>query len=288
MLKSILAFLLAALLPLAAACADDVRSGRFVFSQWDGPALNVYFVEPVGEARVDAPVVIVMHGVNRNADDYRDNWRDLARQYGFRVYAPEFSSEAFPGAAMYNLGGVGLDGPSAYSALEPLFDAILARAGSAGGYHLFGHSAGAQFVHRAVLFERLPRLERAYAANAGWYTLPDTGEPWPYGLARLPTAAPDVERWLAAPLVVMLGEADSDPQDPNLRRTPEALAQGSHRFARGAHFMRVAHDQAEEMGVPLGWVAFRVPGVAHDNAGMARAAAYLIDFERAAQASPEP
>ena len=35
------------------------------------------------------------------------------------------------------------------------------------------------------------------------------------------------------PLTILLGEDDNDPNSKYLRRTPEALAQGAHRLARG-------------------------------------------------------
>ena len=41
---------------------------------------------------------------------------------------------------------------------------------------------------------------------------------------------------LQRPLVVLLGTADTDPNHPELRRTPEAMVQGPHRFARGNFF----------------------------------------------------
>ena len=216
-----------------------------------------------------------MHGANRNADDYRDNWIALAEHYGLRVYAPEFTQDAFPGAASYNLGGVGRDGPSSYAAIEPLFTAITQR-GAASGYVLFGHSAGAQFVHRALLFEDLPHLLTAYSANAGWYTLPDRNETWPYGLSGIDIDEGRIGAWLERPMTLLLGEGDIDPGDPNLRRTPEALAQGPHRLARGHYFFDHAGWQAQERGVSLGWRVVTVPDVAHDNAGMARTAASLI------------
>ncbi len=288
MFKALIAFILVAVLPAGLVSAQGIRTGRFEFTEWDGPSLTVHYVEPAIEDFTDAPVVIVMHGVNRNADDYADNWRDLSRRYGIRVYAPEFSSRDFPRAALYNLGGIGTDGPYAYTAIEPLYRAIAARGGTPGGYHLFGHSAGAQFVHRAVLFEDLPHLIRAYSANAGWYTLPDPETAWPYGLQDVPEGSYDLGRWLQAPMTVMLGDADTDPHDPNLRRTPEAMIQGPHRYARGAYFMGTARDRAAELGVTFAWDAFQVPGVAHDNAGMAQAAAYLIDYQRTAAPDPQP
>ena len=281
MLRFIAAFLLTATVWSGPALADDWRSGRFVFSEWSGPPINVYFIEPPANILADAPVVIVLHGVNRNADDYAANWRDLARTHGLRIYAPEFSVRAFPGAALYNLGGVGTDGPFAYSAIEPLFSAITARGGVADGYYLFSHSAGAQFVHRALLFEELPRLNTAISANAGWYTLPDLQTPWPYGLQGTPADQDSLRRWVGQPLVLLLGDQDTDPDHPNLRRTPEAAFQGPHRYARGVFFMRAARDSAQALDVRFAWTAYTVPGVAHDNAGMAQAAAHLIVLDNA-------
>lgn len=276
MLRSFLALLLAAIIPLGPALAGQLRAGSFVFSDWPGPPIRVFFVEPGPEAMDEAPVVIVLHGVDRNADDYARNWHALARQYGMRVYAPEFSADAFPGAAFYNLGGIGTDGPHAFAAIEPLFTAIAGRGGQADGYFLFGHSAGAQVVHRALLFEDLPRLETAYAANAGWYTLPDESIAWPYGLEGVPVDEDAVRNWTGRPLVILLGDRDDDPGHHHLRRTPEADAQGPHRYARGVFFAEMARARADALGASFRWTVQAVPGVAHDNAGMANAAAGLI------------
>lgn len=276
MLKLHATFAALVLLVAAPASADGLRTGVFVFSEWSGPPLRVFYAEPEAERMDGAPVVLVLHGVNRNADDYARNWEDLAQTHGLRVYAPEFTDDAFPGAAMYNLGGYGGEGPFAFAAFEPLFDAVAQRGGDAEGYHLFGHSAGAQVVHRAVLLEDLPRLITAYAANAGWYTLPHDGAAWPYGLGATQIGDTDLRRWLGAPLVLLLGDQDTDPNHRNLRRTPEALAQGPHRYARGANFAALGRTQAEALGAEFTWQVASVPGVDHDNAGMAEAAAAII------------
>ncbi len=250
--------------------------GIFVFDDWPGPALTIHFVEPEA-AGEDAPIVIVMHGVERNADVYRDNWVDLAQTYGLRVYAPEFDAERFPKSTRYNLGSIGTRHVSSFDSIEPLFDAILARgASNQETFVLFGHSAGAQFVHRYALLRRSPRLGLAIAANAGWYTMPDEKAVWPYGLGRLKKDDWSFSDWFAAPLLIMLGDKDNDPAYPNLRRTKEAAEQGPHRLARGISFVRAAKKKADSLGLALSWSLKVVPDVAHDNRGMALAAAPII------------
>lgn len=257
-------------------CQASPSAVRFHFDDWSGPVLAIHGVEPLGAAD-DAPVVIVMHGVRRNAGEYRDNWIDLAEDYGLRVYAPEFDQARFPGPEGYNLGGAQTGNASAFDAIEPLFRSIQAERGSrAETYYLFGHSAGAQFVHRAICFSDMPGLALAISANAGWYTLPDTGQAWPYGMQDAPEGACEIEDWLAASLLVMLGTQDTDPNDPSLRKAPEAMEQGQNRLERGMNFFETARNAARSSGSEFAWRIGFVEGVAHDNAGMAIAAAPVI------------
>ena len=51
-------------------------------------------------------------------------------------------------------------------------------------YYLFGHSAGAQFVHRLLLMVPDGRYAALVAANAGWYTVPDKSIDYPPRSAR--------------------------------------------------------------------------------------------------------
>jgi poly(3-hydroxybutyrate) depolymerase len=261
----------------------SMQAGRFLFTRWDGPALPVFFALPERIAR-DTPVVVVMHGVNRDADRYCDEWAGLARQHGFIAVCPQFSAADFPGALGYNTGYfTAPDGTArprlqwSFAAIEPLFDDVRARFGTqAPRYSIYGHSAGAQFVHRYVLFMPEARLDTAIAANAGWYTMPDRAVAFPYGLGGTPVGEAALGPALGKPLTVLLGTADTDRADPNLRKTPEADAQGPHRFARGQAFFARGQQVAAVADIPFGWRLERVPGIAHSNAGMAKAAAALI------------
>ena len=54
------------------------------------------------------------------------------------------------------------------------------------------------------------------------------------------------------------------------------MAQGPHRFARGHRFFERAQEAAAHLGADLQWRLQVVPGVAHDNKGMAPAAVALM------------
>lgn len=284
-LCALLAMLGAAAVPLAA--DEGQGSGRFVFEGWAGPSLPVWYQLPETRAP-DTPVVIVMHGVNRDAHRYRDEWAGLARTHGFIVIVPEFSRADFPGAAGYNTGyfaaADGTPRPRAqwsFAAIEPLFDEVRARFGTtAQRYTLYGHSAGAQFVHRFVLFMPEARIEQAIAANAGWYTMPDEDIAFPYGVKGAPVAREVLQAALAKPLTLLLGTADTDTADPDLRTTPEANRQGPHRFAHGQQFHAEGQAAAARWGTRFGWRVVEVPGVGHSNGRMALAAARLIAAPR--------
>lgn len=252
---------------------------RYDFKGWDGPSIRVYASRPAGLA-ADRPVVFVMHGVKRNADAYRDQWHELAMEHDFLLIVPEFSQEKFPGSDGYNLGYLedseGNRRPRrswSYSAIEPLFDDARRRFRmSTPRYALYGHSAGAQFVHRFVFHVPSARVSQIVSANAGWYMMPDFQVEYPYGLAGSVITPEMLAKALSLPVTVLLGERDTDPDHPNLRRAPEAMAQGAYRLERGQAFFRQAGDYAGRTGVPFNWRLELVPGADHNNALMAPAA----------------
>ena len=233
---------------------------RFTFDGWQGPALRVYVSRPAALA-ADRPVVFIMHGTNRNADDYRDQWHQLAIEHDFLLVVPEFRDSDFPGAAGYNLGyqydGSGQPRPQAlwsYSAIEPLFEDVRKRFSlTAERYALYGHSAGAQFVHRYLFHVPQARVSRIVPANAGWYMMPDYSAAYPYGLGGSTITPEQLAGAMGLPVTLLLGDQDIDPEHPNLRRTPEALAQGAFRLERGQNFYAAASAYAERQGVPFNW-----------------------------------
>jgi pimeloyl-ACP methyl ester carboxylesterase len=251
----------------------------YKFSAWNGPEMRVFVTRPVGLAP-DRPVVFVMHGVKRNAIQYRDQWHDLAIEHDFLLVVPEFSERRFPGPEQYDQGnvfdeqgGIRAESDWSYAAIEAIFDDVRSRFHlSTDTYSLYGHSAGAQFVQRFIFHVPAARVKRVVAANAGWYMMPDFDLASPYGLAHSAVDRNRLERGLRLPVTILLGEEETETDDDNLRATPESLAQGPQRLARGQAFFEAARAAADRLGVPFDWSLHTVPGDGHDNRLMAPAA----------------
>ena len=258
-------------------------SHEFTFRE-DRPILVRYHL-PAGYAP-STPIVFVMHGNGRTGDSYFRVWRQPAIDYGFLLVVPEFDAERYPGSRSYNLGNVfpgeepTIRNPESdwtFTAIEDLFDVIREAAGSTRtAFRIYGHSAGSQFVHRLLMTRPDAPVERAVAANAGWYTMPTEEVRWPYGLGGSGFALSSLADRFQQDVTILLGDQDTDPNHPGLRRTPEALEQGPHRLARGHTFYRVAEAAAESLGVLFAWMLETVPGAEHRNSQMTPRAAAIL------------
>jgi pimeloyl-ACP methyl ester carboxylesterase len=264
---------------MAARPSYDPRS-KWVFKDWDGPALTIHALEPE-VVTPKSPIVIAMHGLKRNPASYREAWIDAVKKDGFRVYHPEFDEARFPKAISYNLGNIGRNGPSSFNAIEPLFDAIKTKNPSNHQtYSLFGHSAGAQFVNRFALLKPEARTHFHVCANAGWYTVPDFETSWPYGLGNMAQAGIDLKSSFAKKTVIALGTKDNDPNHESLNKDPQSMTQGPHRYSRGLYFFDQSKTIAKAAGFDFSWEQLNVPGIDHDNTGMVNAVvrAYRTNF----------
>lgn len=262
--------------------SSQTGTGSFIFHDAvSHRALPVFYYQPANPGP-NAHVLFVMHGVKRNADEYRDSWLSYAQRHGAMLVAPQFSKQCFPGSDGYNLGGLSNLGEdakrkSAFAILERLFDYIRGVTGiQSPDYLIYGHSAGAQFVHRLILMHETNRARVAIAANAGWYTLPTFRVEFPYGLANSPCTHDQLRSALQQRLVILLGDADTDHRDSNLRSTLEAQQQGTNRLERGRTKFRVATATAEGIGAVLQWRLQVLQGVGHSNRAMARQAANIL------------
>jgi pimeloyl-ACP methyl ester carboxylesterase len=224
----------------------------------------------------DKPVVIVQHGASRNGAEYCGAWIPAAEQHGLLIVAITFSKEAWPDAVTYNNGHVFDENASprpreCWSQAIPgrvfalLREAAITRRDK---MHLWGHSAGGQFVHRLLATQPHGIFDAVGAANPGWYTLPTLDLHYPDGLGGIGLTRDDVVRFLGYPLVIFSGDRDNDGTTENFPRHESAMAQGPNRFARAQFYIERGHAEAAKLGVPCRWSRVVVPGVAHEGMRM--------------------
>jgi poly(3-hydroxybutyrate) depolymerase len=259
-------------------------SGSFTFDMPEGsqaPTLDILYHIPATGDIADMPILFVFHGADRNAAAYLEAWKSLAEARHCMVFAPVILDSDYPGSRGYqqgnlvNAAGQTLPQPAwLFSAIEPLFDDVLSRTGAPKvDYDLWGHSGGAQFVHRFVLFGQPQRLGRAVAANAGWYTVPENDADFPYGLGGSPINEAELAAPFSLPLHIHLGTEDTAFNDTAWEG---AFAQGDSRFERGQYFFAHAQLTASNWGISCAWSLMEVAGVGHHAEGMAEAAAAVL------------
>ncbi|MBU0717433.1 MAG: hypothetical protein KJ749_04220 [Planctomycetes bacterium] len=252
--------------------------GRLTFQGPRDKPVAVWYHRPTTYS-LEGPILFILHGAKRNGRECLEHWVRESEKRGALAVAPEFRSRHYPGVYGYNLGGVLSENGDirsrsdwSYWTLERLFDAILIATGSRASYYLaYGHSAGAQFLCRALLLGCLCRVERVVAANAGWYTLPSFSSDFPYGLRGLEER--DYRRQaFRKHLLILLGEEDNVP-DKNFRQMPQAMEQGRNRLERGKYAYSVGAETAGIMGESFNWSLRSLPNIGHHSPSMVPTAA---------------
>ncbi|MGH2571429.1 MAG: alpha/beta fold hydrolase, partial [bacterium] len=215
--------------PLLDGSGLAARSGTLAFATRGGGRLEAATYRATGFDPDRGPIWFVIHGAGRTAESYRDAAAPVAERHGALAIAPLFPESEYPGSDSWTLA------PDVWSEVERAFEQVReALGGAQDGYYLFGHSAGAQFVHRLLTFLPDAQVLGAVAANAGWYTMPGADRDFPYGLRGTPLGDDDLRPLVRAHLAVLAGERDvaTPDEDALLRGTPEAMAQGGNRLAR--------------------------------------------------------
>jgi poly(3-hydroxybutyrate) depolymerase len=229
-------------------------------------------------------ILVVMHGNGRNAENYHEVWQPIASANGAILVTPEFSKDEWPRSRHYHQGNIQTVRNAtkpwnvwSFTAMEKAVEIAAGVAGVSGKkFYLYGHSAGAQFVHRYVMVTGGARLIRAVAANAGWYSWPSKTKAYPYGVALIDNHRWDWKTVFRTGLTILVGADDNDPEAKSLRRSAKVMFQGEHRLARGSGFFRAARALADTSGAAFHWRFATVPNVGHSNHDMAKAAARIL------------
>jgi len=263
-----------------------VGEGSFEVTGVPRGPVTIYTYRPAS-ASARTPIWVVMPGMRRDAHrhlafDYYDTWQPLAERYGAILLVPEFTAEKWPGVWSYNFGNVRSQHLQAKPWNETSFyvveQAFRMAAGSVGSarrkFSIFGHGAGGQFIQRYVLHAGCGMIDRAVAANPGWFMLPDGEYRYPFGLRGAPIPSGTLARGFACNQTLLLGTADVN--YGGLRNDPEARAQGKTRYARGHFYFARSRTTAARLGAPFNWHLREVPGVGHEASRMAPAGAAIL------------
>ena len=180
---------------------------------FEGAKLRIFTYRPSCN---NPNLLVVLHGVNRNAGDYRDWAKPIANALCLIVVTPLFDATRFPDWA-YAKGGIMKDGvlqPQAQWSghfVNAIASWVQAAEKRAIALSTIGHSAGAQFSSRFAAFTPTG-AKRIVVANPGSHGFPDPATKAPYGCGGVyPRSQEDAElkRDLAAPVTLCLGQGDA-------------------------------------------------------------------------------
>jgi poly(3-hydroxybutyrate) depolymerase len=189
-----------------------------------------------------APLVIVLHGSNRDGSSLVEKWAKLAEKEGFLVAGPDASNPAYWKAPE--------DGPAF---LRELVDRLRSRYPiDARRVYLFGHSAGAGFALQMGLLES--RYFAAVAVHAG-------------------ALHEDEEKWLLAqakrkiPFHLAVGDRDQGLPLAEVRATRDALKAGGFpvELVEMANHDHWYYDLAPKINAAA-WTFFAAHALAEDPA----------------------
>jgi dienelactone hydrolase len=233
----------------------------------NGTPMVVFTYRPVGCS--DPSLLVVFHGIARNARRYRDDAHALADRLCLLVVAPVFDKRVFP-TWRYQRGGIVKDAvvQDAHDWTGRLVLDLVAwvrqQEGRPLAYSLLGHSAGGQFLDRLAAFVPT-EAKRIVVANPGSYVFPSLEIHAPYGLGKVYSATDGeavLQRYLEQPLTIYLGQGDT--RDDERNDYPEALAQGTSRYQRGVNVFNAAKTLALTRRWRFNWRLVELPGVGHN------------------------
>lgn len=224
-----------------------------------------------------APVPLVLvHGNGREAGQQFRAFLPQALLLGVPVIAPVFDRTTFP--RYQQLSGVS----GALAALDAL-ESVLADAHHTFGIatvqiDLVGYSAGAQFVHRYMLFSGA-RVRRAVVAAAGWYTYLDRERRFPHGIRAGPETCgrvADPVDLLQRPVHVLVG--DRDVRRGRSLRTNQRIdhRQGPDRLTRALRWIDHLEEEARRYALTSQVTFDLLPDCNHTFTTAVRAGA-LVD-----------
>lgn len=217
------------------------RKIQFLSSQLpDVPDCFVSLAEP------DAPTLVAIHGISRNAAEIAARFASHPLFQSVNIVAPLFEKKRF---GKYQL--MLAKSAKKTSSGRAIFR-LLEELEVMNGMHikkvlLFGFSGGAQMAHRlAMLYP--DRISRLCAVSAGWYLMPDHSLSYPYGLGEGCPVINAGTDFFDIPTTVIVGTRDTR-VDASVRQDQAIVSrQGRNRLERGRAWVGNVTECATKQG----------------------------------------
>jgi len=232
----------------------------------DESAMRVFYYKP-SNFTPDRPILFFMHGADRKVDHITKEAAESVEKYNLLLILPEYSEQLFPKIESYQYGNVRTKPKEfwTYYVNDRIFKLVKRITGSQQKkYYIWGNSAGAQFVQRQLIVGAYNLVEKAFASNAGVYTMPTYGtDPYPFSLKGLDLTDEDLRQIFSLNFFILLGQDDII-QDAYFLMNEAAMQQGSNRLERGKEFYSIAKREAQRLNVDLNWELITIPGCGHN------------------------
>lgn len=230
-------------------------------------SLGAFVSEPADASKGAAPLLL-LHGISRDAEALFEAFLPAASAAGRIVIVPEFTREAwrvFQRITARTRPDIALLELLAFLRATNIIDSA--------PVELFGFSGGAQLGHRfAMLYPHM--ISSLHISAAGWYTLPRSDIPYPYGLSAEDAQEKDLiwqrrmsqglDAFLRLPISISVGALDNQQEDPTLRRNDVLDAsQGADRLTRARSYQDAIEAVAKERGVTASVRFNELPGCGH-------------------------
>jgi pimeloyl-ACP methyl ester carboxylesterase len=230
-------------------------------------------------------VLVVVHGTLGSeetalevAEDFLAGFIPIAKRRGLILLAPAFDQGNFGGRSGPGGGYRGLFGREIGA--DEFVNEIVARYEARfstfdGTFHLYGHSAGGQFVSRYAVMHP-GKLRAAVISAAGSYAFPNPQAPWADGMQPLQRTMrwdgagepkrvdirPDANGWLETaqlPITVVVGDSDDTEifQSPTQKGT--SMPARARCWVEEMNFLAEAHGKVGRIRLVI------VPGAGHDS-----------------------
>ena len=252
------------------------------FAVWNNSDVELFYTLPE-EINNETQVLFIIHGGARNPEKYLDIWKEFTKHKNIILVAPEFKRADYEDYEYLNISDdYGILNKNLnehlHNSLAIFFSFFKSKYNlEIDTYKLYGHSGGAQFAHRLLLFSDYDNVSSAVIANAGSYTFLNN-ENYPYGLKESNHLSDKkIKRYLSQRVTFLIGNQDIKKFESSKKNNIQGKAmQGNNRFEVGINYFNNLITVSERQKIPLRWKFQIAKGVAHDNEKMSLLASEIL------------